>query len=152
MNTNRRRDSILLVIGVLKLFKAALLLIVAVGAIKLLHRDVAAVLVKWSSAVRVDPDSHFVELIIQKLGFLNDRVLAEIGAASLFYAALLAIEGLGLCFRKRWAEYMTTIITISLLPMEAYTLLRQFSVAKLFVTLLNVAIVWYLIRRLRQDA
>jgi len=51
--------------------------------------------------------------------------------------------------RKHWAEYFTVITTAALIPLELYELARHFSWAKIVVLLVNVAIVVYLIARLR---
>jgi uncharacterized membrane protein (DUF2068 family) len=125
--------------------------VVAVGALELLHRDVAAVLTDWIRALRVDPDNYYVHLVVKRLGVVDDRLLTAVSAASLFGAAVLVVEGVGLCLRKRWAEYMTVILTISTLPLEFYALSRHLSLAKAAVTLLNLAIAWYLIRRIRRE-
>ena len=149
MNSRRHSDRVILLIGAFKLVKAALLIVVAVGALGLLHQDVAAVLRDWISSLRVDPDGYYFNLVIKKLGFVDDRVLKEISVASMFYAALLATQGVGLCLYKRWAEYLTVIITSSYLPLEIYLLITRFGVLKAALTLLNVAIVCYLIWALR---
>jgi len=67
------------------------------------------------------------------------------------YAALFLTEGTGLLLRKRWAQYFTIIVTGSFLPLEVYEFARHASVAKLLVILLNVAIIGYLVVRLRRE-
>jgi uncharacterized membrane protein (DUF2068 family) len=84
-----------------------------------------------------------------RLQLINDRQLEEISAGTFVYAGLFSVEGVGLLLRKRWAEYFTGIATASLIPMELYELAKHPSVAKLGVISVNVAIVWYLIARLR---
>ncbi len=90
----------LLVIGAFKLLKATLLLALGVGALRLLHRDVAEQLSAWISEIRVDPHNRYLYAAIQKLGVLDDHRLREIGFGSFFYAALLLVEGVGLCLRS----------------------------------------------------
>jgi len=41
------------------------------------------------------------------------------------------------------------ITTAALLPLEIYELAKHFTIAKVIVLLVNVAIVWYLVARLR---
>jgi uncharacterized membrane protein (DUF2068 family) len=50
--------------------------------------------------------------------------------------------------RKRWAEYLTTGVTASLVPLELYELLEQPSALKAAGIALNVLIVVYLAARL----
>ena len=40
----------------------------------------------------------------------------------LAYAAVEGIEAFGLWYQRRWAEYLTFIVTASLLPLEIYEL------------------------------
>jgi uncharacterized membrane protein (DUF2068 family) len=74
-----------------------------------------------------------------------------IGAGMLFYAALLLTEGIGLMYRKRWAEYLTIVATASFIPLELYELARRVSAPRLAVLLVNVAIVIYLFVRVRRE-
>src|SRR5438270_852462 len=97
------RDRALVWIAIFKLVKGALLIAVAIGALKLLHRDVAETLTNLVQSMRADPDNRFIHKGLMKLGGLDDRKLEEIGVGSFFYAALLLTEGIGLLLRKRWA-------------------------------------------------
>ena len=47
-----------------KLFKGILLLIVGIGAVKLLHHDAAETLNHWVSILRVDPDNHYIHAVL----------------------------------------------------------------------------------------
>jgi uncharacterized membrane protein (DUF2068 family) len=67
-----------------------------------------------------------------------------------FYALLHLVEGTGLVLRRRWAEYLTVVATGSLLPLEFYEIARKFSVLRVGVLAINLAIVAYVIARLRR--
>jgi hypothetical protein len=60
-------------------------------------------------------------------------------------------EGIGLWLEKRWAEWLTVIITSSLVPIEIYEIYRHPSPVKISVFLLNIAIVVYLVYRIRNS-
>jgi len=139
-------------IAIFKLIKGVLLVATGIGALRLLHKDVAAVAEHWIDVLRVDPDNRYVQALLVKLVNVNDRALEELSAGTLFYAAVFLTEGTGLLFRKRWAEYFTVIVTGSFIPLEAYELLRHPGTAKAFVILLNLAIIAYLIVRLRHKS
>jgi uncharacterized membrane protein (DUF2068 family) len=81
---------------------------------------------------------------------LDERKLRAIRAGTVIYAALLLTEGVGLLLRRRWAEYFTVIVTSSLIPLEAYEVLRRVTLARLILLGVNVAVVWYLIAVLRR--
>jgi len=68
-----------------------------------------------------------------------------LGAVFLGYAAVELIEAVGLWYQKRWAEYLTFIVTASLLPLEIYELVHKLSPFKLVAFVVNVAVVVYLL-------
>jgi len=139
----------ILLIGLFKLLKGLLLVAVGIGALKLLHKDVAAVAEHWVRILRVDPDNRFIHRVLTKVFAVSPRQLRELSIGTFFYASLLLTEGIGLLLRKHWAEYFTVVTTSALVPLEVYELAHKFTVARLVVTLLNVAIVWYLVCGLR---
>jgi uncharacterized membrane protein (DUF2068 family) len=64
--------------------------------------------------------------------------------AALLYAALESTEGVGLAFRRRWAEYLTVIATAVLIPFEVYELQHRVTVFRVLALAFNVLIVVYL--------
>ena len=139
----------LLLIGLFKLAKAILLIAVGIGAIRLLHKDIAETVTHWVNILRVDPDNRFIHRLLEKVFAVTPKQLKELSAGTFFYAALLLTEGVGLLLRKHWAEYFTVITTATLLPLEIYELVERLTAAKVAVLIINIAIVWYLVVRLR---
>ena len=142
---NRPRDTGLLLIAAFKLAKGLLLVAAGIGALRLLHRDVAAVAAHWIAVIRVDPDNRYIHALMGKILSVNDRRLSEISAGTFFYAALFLTEGTGLALRERWAKYLTIVATASLIPLEGYEIARHVSLAKIIVIGINIAVVWYLV-------
>jgi uncharacterized membrane protein (DUF2068 family) len=138
------------VIAAFKLLKAFALLMVGIGALKLLHKDVASVIEHWINIFQVDPHNHFINWLLKKVPMLDERRLKELSAGTFFYAALFFTEGSGLALEKRWAEYLTIVATASLLPLEVYELAKHASVGKMIALVISVGIVAYLIFELRQ--
>jgi uncharacterized membrane protein (DUF2068 family) len=148
-----RRESgrtLLVLIGVFKVLKAALLIAVGIGALKFLHRDVAAAVVHWSHVLRIDPDNRLVHAGLMKIVGVTPRPLKQLSAGTFFYAGLFATEGIGLLSGRRWAEYFTIVSTGALIPLEIYELTHRFTAIRLTVLVVNVPIVGYLIRRVRE--
>jgi uncharacterized membrane protein (DUF2068 family) len=137
-------------IAAFKLLKAFALIAVGVGALRLLHKDLAAEAEHWVNVFRVDPHNHFIDLLLTKLSILDDRRLKELSVGTFVYAAIFLVEGAGLALGKRWAEYFTIITTSSLLPIEIYELARRVSVGRSLALLINLAIVVYLLFELRR--
>jgi uncharacterized membrane protein (DUF2068 family) len=138
------------VIAAFKLLKALALLALGIGALRLLHKDVAAVLEHWINIFRVDSHNHFINLLLEKLSNVDDRRLKELSVGTFIYAAIFFTEGMGLWFRKRWAEYFTIITTASFLPLEVYELVSRFSGGKVLALVINLAVVAYLVWELRR--
>jgi uncharacterized membrane protein (DUF2068 family) len=136
-------------IAAFKLLKGFALLAVGIGALRLLHTDVAAILEHWINVFRVDPHNHFINRLLEKLSILDDRRLKELSVGTFVYSAIFFTEGIGLALRKRWAEYFTIVTTASLLPLEIYALVRQVSAGRIFALLINLAIMAYLVSELR---
>lgn len=137
-------------IAAFKLLKGFALLALGIGALKLLHKDVAAIAEHWVDIFRVDPHNHFINRLLEKLSILDDRRLKELSIGTFIYSTIFFTEGIGLALRKRWAEYFTIISTSSLLPLEIYELAKRFSVGKIFALLINLAVVAYLVFELRR--
>jgi uncharacterized membrane protein (DUF2068 family) len=137
-------------IAAFKLLKGFALLAVGIGALKLLHKDVAAVVEHWINVFQVDPHNHYIHLLLGKLSILDDRRLRELSVGTFLYSAIFFTEGIGLALRKRWAEYFTIITTSSLLPIEIYELVKHASLGKGFALLINLAVIAYLARELRR--
>ena len=68
-----------------------------------------------------------------------------LGAVLLVYGALEGIEAVGLWYQLRWAEYLTFLVTASLLPFEAYEISTRTTPFKIIAFLINVAVVVYLL-------
>lgn len=135
---------VLYLIAALKLLKGLLLLVVAIGAHRLLHKDVAAEVYRWANTVRVDPDNRYVQRLLTRLAVFDPKAMEALSVGTFLYSALFFTEGTGLLLRKRWAEYFTTIITFSFIPLEIYELVRRATFPRGLVLILNVAVVLYL--------
>jgi len=142
-------DRLVRLIAIFKLVKAALLITLGVGAFHLLHKDIADLAEHWIEALRLDPANRFLDAALAKASNLSPEQIKKLGLGSFIYAGLFLTEGLGLWLLKRWAEWLTVIITSSLLPIEIYEIHRHPSSVKVGVFTLNLAIVGYLIYRIR---
>jgi uncharacterized membrane protein (DUF2068 family) len=142
----------LLLIAAFKLFKGLALLVVGIGALQLLHKDVAAEMERWIELLRVDPHNHYIHRVLEKLSLLDARKLKELSVGTFFYSALYLTEGIGLALRKRWAEYFTIVSTSLFIPLEIYELAKHPSLAKGILVLANAGIVAYLVVELRRTS
>jgi uncharacterized membrane protein (DUF2068 family) len=143
-----QRD-LLRLIAVFKLLKAALLIAVGVGVLKLLHEDLAGLVEECADLFRLGPSNRYINAAMEKASNLTPHRIEELGLGSLVFGGLFLTEGIGLWFLKRWAEWLTVIITSSLLPIEVYEIYRHPSPLRFAVLAVNIAIVAYLIYQIR---
>lgn len=146
----RKKSKTLLLIALFKLFKGVALLAVGIGALRLMHRDIAETIQHWIAILRVDPDNRYVHALLSRALKISPRQLKAASAGTFIYSALLLTEGTGLLLRKRWAEYFTIVTTGGLIPLEVFELAKHITVAKTAVLLINIAIVVYLVLRVRR--
>lgn len=147
----RKGTTALVLIALFKLLKGILLIAAGIGALKLLHKDVFETVSHWVDILRVDPDNRFIHGVISRVLLISPKQLQAASVGTFVYAALLLTEGTGLLLRKRWAEYFTIITTAGLIPLELYEIARRVTAAKTAVLMINVAIVVYLIARVRRN-
>ena len=143
-------DRGLLLIGLFKLGKAILFFALGVGAIHLLHKDIGDEVMRLATALKFDPESKFVTLLLDKADLIDAHRLKQIGLATFAYSALALTEGVGLMLEKVWAEYLTLCLTVSFLPWELYELARQPNWFRLSLLLINLAVLGYLVWLLRR--
>ena len=139
-------------IGLFKLLKGILLIAVGVGALRMIHSDVTDIATQDRHAkLGLDPGGRHVGKFLLGTANLTPDKIRALGVGSFVYAALFLTEGIGLSMAKRWAEWFSVIITSSLVPFEIYEIYRHPTVLKFGALLVNLAVVAYLVYRIRTD-
>lgn len=140
-----RHDQWIIAIGVFKLLQATAFILLGIGAMRLLHKDLMHVAEHFILAMRFNPEGRFVNLVLEKVAMIDPHRLREISAAIFAIAALDLIEGTGLVMEQAWAEFVTLILTASFLPLEIFEILRHATWVRIGLTLINLAVVVYLL-------
>ena len=140
---------LLILIALMKLLKAAALIAIGIGAIRLLHKDLEATVRHWVEVLRMDPDSRYLHGLLERVFRVTPKQLKALSVGTFFYAGLFLAEGVGLLRRKRWAEWLTIVSTALLMPFEAFELAARFTITRLVVLIVNGLIVAYLVARLK---
>jgi len=143
------RFGLLRLIAIYKIGKVILLLAAAYGVLRMRDASFLARLYSWASTLHYGLEQDVVKKLLTWFSGLSPARIDTLGLATLAYAAVFAVEGVGLWMRKRWAEWLTTLITGSLVPLELYETVARPSFGKATVLVLNVLIVWYLIAQIR---
>jgi uncharacterized membrane protein (DUF2068 family) len=146
------RFGVLRVIALYKIVKVLLLLLVAYGELRLRDASLVAKLLSWASARPYGLEHRMVSRLVEWFSGLSSSRAEALRLVTLGYAAVFAVEGIGLWLQKRWAEWLTVVITASLVPLEGWEMFFRPTVGKLAVLLGNVAIVAYLVWHVRTHA
>jgi uncharacterized membrane protein (DUF2068 family) len=77
---------------------------------------------------------------------VKTTLLVEVSIGVFLYGILSWVEAYGLHKRKRWAEYLTAVATGLFIPLEVYELIFRTSMARVAVLILNVVVVYYLVK------
>jgi uncharacterized membrane protein (DUF2068 family) len=146
----RHHDRGLMAIGLFKLGKAILFFFLGMGAIHLLHKDLGDEVMRIATALKFDPESKLITLLLDKVDLIDAHRLKQISFATFGYSLLALTEGIGLMLEKVWAEYLTLSLTISFLPWELFELTRHANWFRLSLLLINLAVLAYLVWLLRK--
>ena len=136
----------LLLIAADKFLHAILFLVIGIGARRLLHKDIADELETLARHLRFDPESRFINLILDRASLLNDPALRRIGFVAFAYSAISLLEGIGLYLEKAWGEFLTLIITASFLPWEIIEIVRRITWIRVGLLMINILVFIYLLQ------
>lgn len=155
MNERRdtgHRDLGITLIALFKFLKAILLLAVAFGAVGLVRGGVPQASDRLLSIFSSGAERHAAEAVVSRITPMSPKRIGELGIVAFLYAVVFLVEGTGLWLRRRWAEYLTIVVTASLIPFEIYELVHGVTAPRVGTLVINVAVVVYLIVRLRVRA
>jgi uncharacterized membrane protein (DUF2068 family) len=140
----RSRNRVLRVIAVFKFCKAILLVIIGLGALKLVQpasRDHARYLL---DVLALRYDREWLDRLIGLVDGVQQTRLQELGVGAFAFAALFLVEGTGLWLEQVWASGLTVFATASFVPFEINELVHGVTASRLFAFVLNLAVVAYL--------
>jgi len=141
----RNSDRVVALIGVFKLIKATLLIALGIAGLVSAPSELAHHVRHALAWMGLSPGHHTLSHLLGKLGSFDDGVAREFAVASLCYAAVFLVEGIGLLKKRRWAEWLTVGVTASFIPIEIYEAVRRFGAGKIAALILNLAILIYLV-------
>src|SRR5437870_871150 len=85
--------------------KGALVLLVGLGVLSLLHRDVQAIAERLVRSSHLNPASRYPHIFLDATSRVTDARLWALAAAAGLYSAIRGIEAYGLWKERRWAEW-----------------------------------------------
>jgi uncharacterized membrane protein (DUF2068 family) len=149
----RRRVRYLKLIGLFKICKGVLLLLLGVSLLFLNARTRwMHALSDWTADEILLEHSKSISFLLHEVQtVLADGALRATGLLALFYSAVLFTEGIGVYFQQRWAEFLMIFATAALIPIEIRHLLHQPGLVGALILVANCFIIWFLYRVIRRE-
>ena len=126
--------------------KGLLLLLLSAGLFSLINKDLDLLSQQLADILNLDVDNYYINLLLSKVGMAKTTLLVEISIGLVLYGILCLIQAYGLHKRKRWAEYLTVVAISLFIPFEVYEVVHRLSILRVAVLVLNIVIVYYLIK------
>lgn len=89
------------------------------------------------------------EQVVVRFGTASATARDALAVGAILYGVLELVEGFGLLYRRRWAEYLVLVATCAFIPVEVDELVRHPTPVKGVAFAVNLAIVAYLVWRKR---
>jgi uncharacterized membrane protein (DUF2068 family) len=144
-----RTDRLLRWIAAERSLRAAFLIAVGVVLLTHVHTDWGRVLRQEAIRWGLHPSDGGLGRVLRRISHIGPGRVGVYGAIAVGYGVLEGVEAYGLWRRRRWAEWLTVVVTSLLFIPEVWELAKRPSVFKVAALIVNAAIVAYLIKRLR---
>jgi uncharacterized membrane protein (DUF2068 family) len=145
-----RHDRLLPWIAAERAFRAIVLLGVGIALVSHPHANWAGDVSRLAQHLGLDPKDNWVQRVMNDVRKIRTHQDLVFGAAAIAYGLLEGAESYGLFTRRRWGEWLTVVATSLLFIPEIWELMKSASVLKVGAVVLNVAVVLYLLWRLRR--
>jgi uncharacterized membrane protein (DUF2068 family) len=145
-----RHDRLLPWIAAERAFRAIVLLAVGIALVSHPHANWASDIAHLAQHLGLNPKDNWIQRIINDVDRIHANQDIVFGIAALAYAVLEGAEAYGLFTRRRWGEWLTVVATSLLFIPEIWELTKSATLLKVGAVVANVAIVLYLLWRLRR--
>lgn len=131
-------------VAVFEFVKGFAVLLIGMGLLSLVHKDVQEEVEKWMHNLHFDPAWHWSKMLLAGASTMNDLKLRRLAVLAFAYSAFRIIEAYGLWFEYLWAEWLAVISATIYLPWEINHLVRKPTTAYICALLANLIIIAYL--------
>ena len=154
----KRAPTLYFIVGI-KLLKGVTALLLALGAFSLTDNNLPEDFRKVLEFFHLDPENKFFLEIANRLNEVTPANLNWLAGVSIAYGLFMLVQAVGLACRVSWAVWLVIIESAFFIPIEVLELVRRHGpnpdhphliahphIGVAIVLLINVAIVWYLLR------
>ena len=147
----RKGDRLLPWIAAERAFRAFVLLVIGIVLVTHPHTNWAREIQSLIQKMGLNPKENWIRKLLDKIAGIGSSRNVIFGLIALGYGALEGAEAYGLWNRKRWGEWLTVIATSLLFIPEVWELTKSATFLKVGALLVNIAVVAYLLWRIRRD-
>jgi uncharacterized membrane protein (DUF2068 family) len=122
----------------------------SIGLLTLAHQDVRALAYALIGHFHLDPQAHYPQMLLDEAAVLANSNLRQIVIFAWAYAGIRFLEGYGLWKDRAWAEWLAATSGAVYLPWELNHLVQHATVINEIVLTGNIAVVVYMVIRLRR--
>lgn len=142
---NKRAPTLYAIIA-MKLLKGLLFVSLAFTAYILSDNDLPYEYGRLLHFLRLNPENKVFSDLAVQVGKLTEVKVLHVAFGTLLYSLFSLVEGLGLMFRVSWAGWLAIGESSFFVPIEVADLAHRFSKTVLIILILNIGIVWYLLK------
>jgi uncharacterized membrane protein (DUF2068 family) len=132
-------------VAVFEFIKGFAVLLIGLGLLSLIHRDVQEAAENILRTLHLDPAWHYSKKFVEEASQLTDVRIGRLAAFAFAYSTFRMVEAYGLWFEYLWAEWLAVISATIYLPWELQHLWTKPTVAAVCVLLANLVIIAYLV-------
>ncbi len=125
--------------------KGVLVLVLGLGLLSLLHKDLELSAWQLLEHLHINPDRRLSHAFLNAASRMTDSGLWGIAGAAAAYAAVRFTEAWGLWNRRVWAEWFALLSGCLYLPWELTKVMERTSFLHVGLLLVNLAIVFYML-------
>lgn len=150
-SSHRRKDRLLPWIAAERALRAVLLIALGIALLSHPHANWAKDISDLARHLGLDPNSNGIHKVLDKVRHISPSQDVFFGIVALAYGVLEGAEAYGLFKRRRWGEWLTVIATSLLLIPEVWEIGKSATPLKIGGLIVNLAIVAYLLWRIRRE-
>lgn len=137
-------------IAAFEALKAMAVIAAGFGLLTLLHRDLQTMAETWIAHFHLNPASRYPRIFLSLAARIGDTQLWLLAAGAAAYASVRLAEAYGLWRDRAWASWLGALSGAIYVPIELFELVERITALRMITFAINVAIVAYLVLRLRR--
>lgn len=131
-------------VAIFEAVKGGAVLLLGLGILGLLHKDVEDLAERLLDHLHVDPGRHLSQVFLEAAAKVTDARLLAMSAAAAAYSTVRFVEAWGLWNRRVWAEWFALLSGALYLPWEVLKVVEKPSPGHIGVLVVNLAILAYM--------